>query len=173
MLYYSKQQVDLDNIDTKQLESLKEFKKSIRDKGIQEQYSSIDDLKQKLLRHLTIVMRDLSVNPVVAASTVKAAKESTREESGTPSRQAEKPVAKPSTSKSTKGNISLEDYSERAFVVIGDSSDFVPQMKKAGGKWISLRNGGKGWTFSKRRLSEVAAIFGMSAKLRPYDDNEL
>ena len=173
MLYYSKQQVDLDNIDTKQLESLKEFKKSIRDKGIQEQYSSIDDLKQKLLRHLTIVMRDVSVNPVVAASTVKAAKESTREGSVTSPRQATKPTVKANASKKTKSDISLKDYSERAFVVLGNTSEFVDKMKAAGGKWISLRNGGKGWTFSKRRISEVAAILGASETLRPYDEEEL
>jgi hypothetical protein len=165
MLYYSKQPVDLDNIDTQQLEKLKEFKKSIRDKGIQEQYSSADDLKQKLHRHLTIVMREMSVNPVVGASTVKAAKESTREdEIVVPNK-----IAKPSEKKA-KQAISLQDYTEKAFVVIGNSTEYAERLKEAGGKWISLRAGGKGWMFSKRRVADISAILGVSDKLHPYDE---
>ncbi|MGS7422083.1 hypothetical protein ACVMJF_25680, partial [Klebsiella pneumoniae] len=74
MLYYSKKQVDLDAIDTQQLEKLKEFKKSIREKGIQEQYTNVDELKMKLSRQLTIVLREVSVNTVVDVKAVKAAK---------------------------------------------------------------------------------------------------
>ncbi|MBZ3858280.1 hypothetical protein FG683_024010 [Salmonella enterica subsp. enterica serovar Senftenberg] len=70
MLYYSKKQVDLDLIDTQQLEKLKEFKKSIRDKGIQEQYTNVDELKMKLSRQLTIVLREVSVNTVVDVKAV-------------------------------------------------------------------------------------------------------
>jgi hypothetical protein len=165
MLYYSKQQVDLDHIDTQQLEKLNEFKKSIRDKGIQEQYSSAEDLKQKLLRHLTIVMREMSVNPVVDASTVKAAKASTREEEI----EAPKKPTKRATRKTSNG-LSLQDYTEKAFVVIGNSTDFADQLKEAGGKWISLRAGGKAWMFSKRRSAEVATILGVAEKLHPYEE---
>src|SRR5690606_2860971 len=76
MLYYSKKPVDMDDADLAQVQKLKEFKKTIRDKGIQEQYCSIDELKQKLMRHLTIVMRGISVGTHVAATVVKEAKAS-------------------------------------------------------------------------------------------------
>lgn len=165
MLYYSRQQVDLENIDTQQLEKLKEFKKSIRDKGIQDQYASIDDLKQKLSRHLTIVMRDMTVNPVVDARIVRAAKESTREE---PEPVKEKAAPKRTTAPS-KEKIWLEEYTEKSFAIRGDTREFAEQIREFGGKWISLRSGGKGWMFSKRKLDEVARIVGVKPKLRPIE----
>lgn len=165
MLYYSKQQVDLDSIDTQQLEKLKEFKKSIRDKGIQEQYATIDDLKQKLSRHLTIVMRDVSVNPVLDARSAKAAKDSTREE--TPAVVAQKPATKQGNGEADEaGTIWLQDYTEKAFAVRGNSTEFAANLKDLGGKWISLKTGGRGWMFSKRRLDEVAGVLGIKAKLK-------
>ena len=51
----------MDEADLGQLQKLKDFKKSIRDKGIQEQYCDVDELKQKLMWQLTIVMRGISV----------------------------------------------------------------------------------------------------------------
>lgn len=161
MLYYSKRQVDLDTIDTQQLEKLKEFKKSIRDKGIQEQYSSLEDLKQKLSRHLTIVMRDMSVNPVVDARIVRAAKESTREAEG----PGAKEPAKAYRAKE-KDEIWLEDYTEKSFAVRGDTREFADELRELGGKWIPLKTGGKGWMFSKRKLEEAAKIVGVKPKLR-------
>lgn len=166
MLYYSKQPVDLDSIDTQQLEKLKEFKKSIRDKGIQDQYSSIDDLRQKISRHLTIVMRDMSVNPVVDARVVRAAKESTREEeTNSP------PVSAPRTVKTPdpKAGIWLEDYTEKALVVRGDTKEFADALRDIGGKWISTKSGGKAWMFSKRKIDEVAKIVGVKPKLQPSE----
>lgn len=163
MLYYSKQPVDLDNIDTQQLEKLKEFKKSIRDKGIQDQYSSIDDLRQKISRHLTIVMRDMSVNPVVDARIVKAAKESTREEM-LPEELAS--PTKPTKNAPQKSGIWLEDYTDRALVVRGDTKEFADELRDLGGKWISTRSGGKAWMFSKRKIDEVAKVLRVKPKLQ-------
>ncbi|KQU79884.1 hypothetical protein ASC98_28520 [Rhizobacter sp. Root1238] len=172
MLYYSKQPVDLDVIDTQQLEKLKDFKKSIRDKGIQDQYSSIDDLKQKLSRHLTIVMRDLSVNPVVDARIVRAAKESTREDDhdvDVPEPAAKKAPAKKAKAKAAE-EVWLEEYTDRAFVVKGDTKEFAEELKELGGKWIPLKTGGKGWMFSKRWLTEAAEVVGVKPKLRAKPD---
>lgn len=84
MLYYSKAPCDMDSIDPAQLAKLKEFKASIRDKGIQEQYTSVDELKQKLSRQLTIVMRGMSVDTVVNQSVVKEARASAKEATAAP-----------------------------------------------------------------------------------------
>lgn len=160
MLYYSKQKADLDRIDTQQLDKLKEFKASIRNKGIQDDYASVDDLRTKLFRHLTIVLRDMKVSPVVDARIVKAANESTRgDERGSKSRVVS------SNTRSKNEGMWFQDYTEKAFVVRGDSNDFAEQLKQLGGKWISLRSGGKGWMFSKRRLAEVAAIIELEPVL--------
>lgn len=162
MLYYSKAQVDLDNIDTTQLEKLKEFKKSIRDKGIQEQYCSIEELKQKLSRHLTIVMRGMSVGTVVNPSVVKEARASA----------SESIVPIPSASKlksvdtSPEEEIWFEDYSEKSFAVRGNTVTKKDELKDLGGKYIPLKTGGKGWNFSKKRLAEVADLLDVKAVLR-------
>jgi len=158
MLYYSKQHVDLDRIDTAQLEKLKQFKASIRDKGIQADYSSVPELKQVLLRHLTIVMRDMSVAPKVDARTVRAAKASV----GDDELSARVP-ANPATKDSKSEPIRLENYTDRSFVVRGDSSVFSEKLKALNGRWIRLSTGGKGWVFSKKRLADVAKVL----KLKP------
>lgn len=168
MLYYSKQQVDLDRIDTKQLEKLKEFKASIRDKGIQEDFTSTDDLKQRLFRHLTIVLRDMTVSPMVDERVVRAAHESTRGDLG-----ADTPPTVPAKKKSPKDGeegIWLEEYSDKSFVVRGNSLEFAAKLKEIGGRWMSLRNGGKGWMFSKRWLDDVAKLLKQKPKLRPQSE---
>ncbi|MGK6329200.1 hypothetical protein ACMGEE_19225 [Erwinia sp. DT-104] len=161
MLYYSKKPVDLDIIDTQQLEKLKDFKKSIRDKGIQEQYSSADELKMKLMRHLTIVLREVSVNTVVDVKAVKAAKNNEE----VTAKVIDKSINKESELHAT--SIKLIDYTEKAFIVAGDTTNYVQDFKDLSGKWINLRFGGKAWMFSKKRLGEVAEILGVEPVLEP------
>lgn len=159
MLYYSKKQVDLDLIDTKQLDKLKEFKKSIRDKGIQEQYTNVDELKMKLSRQLTIVLREVSVNTVVDVKAVKAAKSHEDEAIDKEGEVASNPITKVKVKKSSSSNdIRLIDYTAKAFVVTGDTNNYVQELKDLSGKWISVRWGGKAWMFSKKRLEEVASL---------------
>ncbi|APG03527.1 hypothetical protein BJI69_06105 [Luteibacter rhizovicinus DSM 16549] len=165
MLYYSQQRVDLDAIDTGQLEKLKDFKKSIRDKGIQDQYVSPDDLRQRLLRHLTIVMRDMSVSPVVDARVVKAAKASTEQDE--PASETGKPAKAPSkVSAKADQTVWFEDYTDRSFVVRGDTLPLADKLRSLGGKWIPLKSGGKAWNFSKKRLAEVAKAIKIKPILR-------
>lgn len=165
MLYYSQQRADLDAIDTAQLDKLKEFKKSIRDKGIQDPYVSTDDLRQRLLRHLTIVMRDMSVSPVVDAKVVRAAKASTVSELTN--------TAPPRTVTSVSNGVApkahailLEDYTEKSFIVRGETMPFADKLRALGGKWISLKGGGKAWNFSKKRLLEVAKVLKIKPMLQ-------
>ncbi|MBB3825297.1 hypothetical protein [Xanthomonas arboricola] len=162
MLYYSRQQVDLDKIDTVQLEKLKQFKASIRDKGIQADYSSVPELKQILLRHLTIVMRDMTVAPKVDARTVRAATASVDPE---PAAAESKVTEK----KATSDRIWLEDYTEKSFAVRGDSTSYADKLKGLNGRWVPLKTGGRGWIFSKRRLADVAKLLEIKAVMSPAE----
>jgi len=156
MLYYSDGLVHPSKIDKNQFDKLEEFKKSIRNQGIQESYSSVDELKTKLSRHLTIMTRGVSVGTVVAPSVVKEAKESTKRAANTPivvRKKAMVPV------------ISLEDYSEKSFVVRGDTRDKKDELKELGGKWIKTRDGSYAWNFSKKKVQQVADLFGMPPEL--------
>jgi len=157
MLYYSKKPVDMDSADLMQVQKLKDFKKSIRDKGIQEQYSSIDELKQKLMRQLTIVMRGISVGTHVNANVVKEAKEDR------PS-QPEHPANLKHPTKLIP--IELVDYTEKSFVVVGDTTKFRDQLHALNGKWMKMKNGSFGWMFSKRRVDEVTKLLGISSLLK-------
>ncbi|MGB8312802.1 MAG: hypothetical protein WCE81_13250 [Halobacteriota archaeon] len=59
MLYFSSKPVVLDSIDPKQYERLKSFKEKCQKEGLVDQYAEISELREKLSRHLTKVVRDL------------------------------------------------------------------------------------------------------------------
>lgn len=155
MLYYSEAPVPRNKIDTKQLDKLEEFKKSIRDKGIQEQYESVEELKSKLSRQLTIVMRGMSVGTAVNAAVVKAAKESTK----TPAAKTSPPDPKGSE------GIALKEYTDKSFVIVGNTKNFKDQIKELGGKWMRCSDGNFAWMFSKKKLDAVAELLGVPASL--------
>lgn len=147
MLYYSEADIPRKQIDLKQLERLEKFKESIQDKGIQERYSSIEELRSKLFSQLTIVLRDMSVGPVVTPAVVKAARAST----------LKAPSDEP---------IEMLDYSEKSFVVVGNTLVLKEDLKALGGQWLKLRNGSYGWNFSKKkRLEQVAALLKLTPTL--------
>ncbi|MET3828511.1 hypothetical protein ABIC16_004266 [Sphingomonas sp. PvP055] len=163
MLYYSKASIDPDIIDLDQYGKLKAFKTSIRDKGIQEEYRSSEELRQKLSRHLTIVMRDMNIGPVIDRKAVEAAKASTRDEID----EAPKPkvrVLKRTPKEDAK--FWLEDYTEKAFVIPGDTVEFGDKLKEMGGKWMTTRDGRKAWMFAKRRIDDVAKTLKVKPILR-------
>lgn len=54
MLYFSNTPVRPDSIDSEQYEALKKFKKSCYEKGLVETFDSIEDLKTKLTRQLSL-----------------------------------------------------------------------------------------------------------------------
>jgi len=176
MLYFSKRQVDIDYIDMQQIEKLKEFKRSIRDQGLQESYTSVDDLKQKLARQLTIIMRGMSVGAQVTPSVVREAKASAQHSDGfgaspnssPPSSIQPPPTVSPLNSDSP---IWFEDYTEKAFAVRGKTEGKRLELKDLGGKFIPLKTGGRGWMFSKKRLDEVAKACGIEAKFTELPSN--
>ncbi|HXY88120.1 MAG TPA: hypothetical protein VEG44_06745 [Candidatus Acidoferrales bacterium] len=59
MLYFSSKPVVPDSIDPKQYERLKSFKEKCQKEGLVDQYAEISELREKLSRHLTKVVRDL------------------------------------------------------------------------------------------------------------------
>lgn len=152
MLYYSKKHIDMDEADLGQVQKLKDFKKSIRNKGIQEQYVDIYELKQKLMRQLTIVMRGISVGTHVTANVVKEAKASKNEVTSSSEKQME-----------ADSEINLVNYTDKSFVVVGDTTDYKDDLLSINGKWIKLKFGGYGWMFSKKRLQAAAKIL----KIKP------
>lgn len=60
MLYFSTARQNPDEIDTKQLESLRDFRKKISPKALIESYSNIVDFRDKLVRHLEIQIKQLA-----------------------------------------------------------------------------------------------------------------
>jgi hypothetical protein len=161
MLYFSKAHVDLDTVDLDQLKKLKEFKASIRDKGIQDDYRGCDELQQKLSRHLTIVMREMNVGPIIDKRAVEAVKASDRSsEDDKPKSTAARSKIAP-VQKSNAEDVWLEDYTEKAFIIRGDTLEHKDALKKIGGRWITCRDNSKAWMFSKRHVKEVAKIIGI------------
>ncbi|MCV9960277.1 hypothetical protein OIU34_00040 [Pararhizobium sp. BT-229] len=162
MLYYSKKSVDLDTVDLEQVKKLKEFKASIRDKGIQDDYRDLQELKEKLSRHLTIVLRDMSIAPVIDKRIVEAAKASTRDDGDdTQRRRAVNRVRLPA-----KDDVYLEKSTPKSFIIRGSTSGLKNQIEAEGGKFISLQSGGKAWMFSNSHLNAVAKILDIEPIVR-------
>lgn len=149
MLYFSKAPVDPDELDIKQWEELKAFKESLLSKGLLEQYSSISELIQKLTRQITITMREISVTSVIDNKAVKRAIEA-----------EEMPADEDDT------DVYLEDYTEKSFIVVGNTISHKDALKEIGGTWIRSKRGIQAWCFSKKKANKVAELLGVSATLR-------
>jgi hypothetical protein len=52
--------------------------------------------------------------------------------------------------------LTIEEYSEKAFVVRGDSKKYKEQLVNMKGKWNSHLTGGPGWIFSNRHTEIVS-----------------
>ncbi|MGT1153124.1 hypothetical protein ACVPW9_19730, partial [Klebsiella pneumoniae] len=71
---------------------------------------------------------------------------------------------------SSSNEIRLIDYTEKAFVVVGDTNDYAEQLKELSGKWITVRWGGKAWMFSKKRLNEVSELLDLAPEMLSEDE---
>lgn len=160
MLYFSDAPLPND-CDLDQVKKLREFKASIRGKGIQEEYSTIAGLKEKLMRHLTLVVERMSTGPVIDKKAVRDAQETAKAPlTGT------KTVPTPRAADSESAEIYLEDYTDKAFLVRGDARDFSDKLKATGGRWISTSTGPRAWMFSKKHLEKIAKILGIKPTMR-------
>jgi len=52
-------------------------------------------------------------------------------------------------------NITISDYSEKSFVVRGDTEKHKEALKILGGKWNALLRDGSGWIFPSTKKDEV------------------
>jgi len=154
MLYFSDAAMDQKKFDAKQYARLQAYRAEIKGKGLQESYSSIHELSTMLNRHLTIIIREMSVGPMVDSRAVKRAQEG----DGLIS-----PSADTAQVAEVSSEIFFQEISDKAFVVSGDTRAFKDKLKEANGKWMPSKSG---WMFSKRRLAEVAEIIGKEPVLR-------
>lgn len=155
MLYFSKAPVALDDTDSLQVEALRKFRAEIRNQGIQESYTSADELRMKLRDQLLIVVRELSLGASIDSSTVRLANKASE------TLEVEKAEKQGAT------EVFLEEYTDRSFIVRGTTIDMKDRMAAMNGKWIPLKTGGKAWMFGKRRLKEVAKALQVAETLKP------
>lgn len=163
MLYFSKAAIPQDKLDVKQIERLNNFKAEIKDKGLQEFYDSPFDLMQKLPRQITRIAREITVGTVVDTRAVKraAASEEQMEQSSKAPRRS--PPSRP-----VSEDIFLEDYSEKAFLVRGNTLAIAQNMRELNGRWLKNKEKGvQGWMFAKRHLEKVATALKLPPKLAP------
>ncbi len=59
MLYFSTQNISPEKIDTEQLKRLRKYKKEIRKKGIVSEYTTVEELHNKLFKDLSLLIQSL------------------------------------------------------------------------------------------------------------------
>ena len=55
----------------------------------------------------------------------------------------------------TSKNVQIEKYSEKSFVVRGETKEHKTQLSELGGKWNSRLKGGAGWIFPNNLRENV------------------
>lgn len=156
MLYFSKSPVDPDKLDVEQWNELKSFKEGLTAKGLLEQYVSVEELSHKLSRQITIIMRELNVTSVVDTKAVRRAIEEANEVDGDLSRHPA---------------VTLEEYTDRSFITVGNTIRWKDELKDVGGSWIRTKRGVSTWCFSKKKLQKVADVLGIDAEFHPRSED--
>lgn len=52
-------------------------------------------------------------------------------------------------------SINILNYTEKSFVLVGDTKEYKDEIKNIGGKWNPKLKNCKGWIFSKKNLNKV------------------
>ncbi|WP_443683662.1 LPD29 domain-containing protein [Phocaeicola plebeius] len=60
-----------------------------------------------------------------------------------------------------ENELHLIDYSEKAVAIIGNTRDYVAELKELGGRFNGKLKCGAGWVFSKKREPELRAAFSL------------
>lgn len=141
MVYFSSRSIDPSKLDIDQYKALKEFEKRLQKIGLTGAYSSVADLKEKLLNQLSINVRDLlSGKPKTP-----------------PTAQEFKQKVKTISTIAKEGQIYMEDYAKdgkvKSFIVKGDTKSIKDELKDLGGRYNPTLGG---WIFSKSREIEIA-----------------
>lgn len=157
MLHFSKAPLEQDRLDMSQYQELQEYKKSLNNKGLIEEYSSIPELADKLLRQLTINIREMNVQTFVDQKAVKRAIKDSK------SSNEVDPGNSLNDGKNKK--FRMIEYSDRAIIVYGDTVKVKDKLKEMGGKRIKGSGGELGWCFSKKKQAAVAEFLGIANEL--------
>ena len=74
--------------------------------------------------------------------------------------ESTEPVAEPTTEPTTEpvNSVTVVDYSEKSFVVRGDTMAIKEHMKSKGGLWNSRLKGGGAWLFPKTKREAVETM---------------
>jgi hypothetical protein len=148
MVYFSSRNIDPTKLDIDQYKALKEFKEKMQKIGLTGAYTSLTDLKEKLLNQISINVRQLLSGVPITPPTpreLKARKESLRN------------IIK-------DGNVYLEDYEKdgvvKSFLVKGDTKRLREALKRVGGRWNATLGG---WIFPKTKEVEIAEFIKNNA----------
>ena len=63
-------------------------------------------------------------------------------------------------------NIKFENYSEKSFVIRGNTKPYKELMKDMGGKWNAYLKDGPGWIFSKKHLEKFSSLVDQTDPVR-------
>lgn len=141
MVYFSSRSIEPSKLDINQYKALKDFEHRMQKIGLTGSYSSVADLREKLLNQLSINVRDLVSGKVVAPRTPEAVRER----------------VKTITAIAKAGQVYMEDYQKdgkvKSFLVKGDTKAMKDDLKHLGGKYNGTLGG---WVFPKTREIEIA-----------------
>ena len=160
MLYFSERDLPKE-CDLEQVGRLRTFKKGIQQKGLVFDYENAKALENMLFKQLTTVIERMNVTPTVNVAELRKA---------TKDANSETPALKPAAQTSDDDEqISLCDYTEKSFVVVGNTLAFKEKFKEWNGKWMKARDGRHVWMFAKKsNLERVAKLLKFSTNLSPY-----
>lgn len=158
LVYFSTQPLP-QNHDPDQWAKLTCFKKEIRTGGIQADFSGDSDLSMQLIRHLSIVMDEMTTMPTVETKQVnrliKQSAKSQPEEMSASVRKSDERIK----------NVFMKAHTARSFVVCGLNEQYI-WPENLHGQFVSIGHGEKAWQFSLKRRADVALFLGITNELR-------
>ncbi|MFT9638732.1 hypothetical protein ACMZ49_15550 [Alcaligenes phenolicus] len=164
MIYFSTRNLPSD-CDIDQVKRLREFKKQIQQKGLVFDYESPSTLENMLFKQLTTIIERMNITPTVNVAELKRAAKSAAKFS------ADQPEVKLPGSREVvnEDEVKLYDYTDKSFVVTGDTLEHKETFTKWGGRWMKARGGKRVWMFAKKsNLDRVAKILQQDQMLIPY-----
>ncbi len=163
MIYFSTRNLP-SNCDIDQVKRLREFKKQIQQKGLVFDYETPSTLENMLFKQLTTVIDRMNVTPTVNVAELKRATKSeavSTENSDTKSFEL--------NNIANEEVVILYDYTDKSFVVAGNTIAHKDKFKEWGGRWMKARGGQYVWMFAKKsNLERVAKLLKKKKVLIPY-----
>ena len=68
--------------------------------------------------------------------------------------------------------MNIEDYTEKSFVVFGETKNFKETLKELGGKYNSNLKVGPGWVFSKSNKEQVEQWMNSISNIKSKEERE-